>query len=99
MNYSFRYLPFVLHDIIESLEWYKAINFELYEDLKKEIRQKLQYISENPLAFEKRYTENRIAFLHTFPYGIHFEIIENDNLILVTGFYHTARNPKSWKRR
>ncbi len=54
---------------------------------------------ENPLLFEIKYNNTRIAFTKRFPLGIHFEVQEKTNRIVVKGVYHTARNSEIWYER
>jgi len=37
------------------------------------------------------------AFLKKFPYGVHFNIIENE--IIIVAVFHTSQSPKKWSIR
>lgn len=54
-------------------------------------------IERNPLGFQIRYDDVRIAFTNRFPYGIHF-VVEGDQIIVI-GIYHTSRDPELWLER
>lgn len=73
----------------------KGLGNEFVATVKLEFRT----ILKNPLLFEIKYKNTRIAFMKRFPFGIHFEIQENTNYIVVKGVYHTARNSESWYER
>ena len=63
------------------------------------IKSEFKRILKNPLLFEVKYNNTRIAFTERFPFGIHFEIQEDIHTIVVKGVYHTARNSKIWYER
>ena len=63
------------------------------------VKSEFKTIAKNPLLFESKYNNTRVAFLEKFPIGIHFEIQENTNIIVVKSVLHTARNPDNWKNR
>lgn len=99
MKYEIIYLPSVYDDIKETNDFYnsrkKGLGKEFVNTLKLEFRAILQH----PLLFEIKYKSTRIAFMKRFPFGIHFEIQENTNHIVVKGVYHTARNSEIWYER
>lgn len=59
--------------------------------------QLMETIKLNPLLFQVKYTSVRVAFLHKFPFGIHF-IIKDDSVIILAVF-HTIFNPSKWLKR
>lgn len=65
----------------------------------KEIKKEVNQILKNPLAYEIRYADIRIAYVKKFPYGIHFEYLELENQVNILAVLHTSRNPKIWKER
>lgn len=99
MIYEINYLPFVFDDIKESKLFYEARKKGLGKDFVVSVKCEFKKIEKNPLLFEIKYQNTRIALIDTFPIGIHFEIKENTNVIVVKGVYHTSRNPKIWNER
>lgn len=73
----------------------KGLGKEFVNAVKQEFRTILQH----PLLFEIKYNNTRIAFTKRFPFGIHFEIQQNSNRIVVKGVYHTSRNSEIWYSR
>ena len=66
----------VTEDLKEIAFWYNRQSKGLGMLFLKEIRTEIDKISKNPLAYEIRYADIRIAFIRKFPYGIHFEYLE-----------------------
>ncbi len=99
MIYEINYLPFVFDDIKESKLFYEARKKGVGKDFVESVKCEFKKIEKNPLLFEIKYQNTRIALIDTFPIGIHFEIKENTNVIVVKGVYHTSRNPKIWNDR
>lgn len=99
MKYEIIYLPLVYEDIKETNDFYNSRKKGLGKEFVNTVKQEFKIILKNPLIFEIKYNNTRIAFTERFPFGIHFEIQENTNRIVVTGVYHTARNSEIWYER
>ncbi|MDR6160216.1 plasmid stabilization system protein ParE [Chryseobacterium sp. SLBN-27] len=84
-------------DLKEIADWYNARNKKLIWIFLKDFKEKVKFISENPLACEVRYENFRIIYLKKFPFGIHFKYDENKNLIEIYSVFHTSRDPEIWK--
>ncbi|MFN3757191.1 MAG: type II toxin-antitoxin system RelE/ParE family toxin [Flavobacterium sp.] len=80
-------------EIEKSLVYYLKINSKLYSKLKKEIRESLNLIKENPQIFQFRYSTIRVAWLKTFPFGIYYEYDSDD--VCVLAFWHTKQDVDS----
>ncbi len=90
---------FVKQDLKEATSWYNKAREGLGLLLLNEVNEKVKQISENPLAYEIKYSNIRVAFTQKFPYGIHFEFLEDQNQIIILAVLHTAVNPQIWKER
>src|SRR5690554_5015814 len=44
-----------------------------------------------------RYNQTRVAFLQQFPYGVYFNLIENE--IIIFAVFNTSQSPKKWSKR
>jgi plasmid stabilization system protein ParE len=86
-------------DLNEITEWYNGINKKLIWIFLKDFKEKVKYISENPLSCEIRYENFRIAYLKKFPFGIHYFYNEQKNIIEIYSVFHTSRNPEQWNNR
>jgi len=99
MHYVMIYLPLVYDDIKDTNDFYNSRKKGLGKEFVNSIKLELKTILKNPLLFEIKYNNTRINFMKRFPFGIHFEIQENTNRIVVKGVYHTARNSEIWYER
>ena len=99
MKYEIIYLPLVYEDIKETNDFYNSRKKGLGKEFVNAVKQEFRTILENPLLFEIKYKNTRIAFTKRFPLGIHFELQEKTNRIVVKGVYHTARNSEIWYER
>jgi hypothetical protein len=97
MKYKIVYLPMVFEDIKESKFFYNSRKKGLGNEYISNVKSELKIIQKNPMFFEIKYNNTRIAFVDKFPVGIHFEIRENTNVIVVKSVLHTSRNPDDWK--
>ncbi|WP_326982394.1 type II toxin-antitoxin system RelE/ParE family toxin [Chryseobacterium sp. MYb264] len=86
-------------DLKEITEWYNAKNKKLIWVFLKDFKEKVKYISENPLSCEIRYENYRIVFLKKFPFGVHYFYDEEKNVIEIYSVFHASRNPEEWKDR
>jgi len=95
------YKPVILdlakRDIKEAATWYNERQPGLGKRFMTHVRERVQYICENPKTIAIRYDETRAALLDTFPYMIHFTIDENQKLIIIAAVLSTSRDPKMWK--
>ena len=84
-------------DIREAFIWYEDQKDNLGLTFEKHISKTIQNIQKNPIKIQIRYNQTRVAFLKKFPYGVHFNLIDNE--IIIIAVFHTAQNPKKWKSR
>ncbi len=99
MTYSIKLLPVVKKDLQQAKLWYKNINQNLADDFKKEVSKEINYISNNPEHYQKKYKELRQSIVHRFPYAIFYFVHLEKNQIVIVGVLHTSRNPASVNRR
>ncbi|MFV8392722.1 type II toxin-antitoxin system RelE/ParE family toxin [Flavobacterium sp. LB2P6] len=97
MNYETVILEEAKHDFKETFEWYKSIQPKLGERYKSSFKESLKIIKSNPLLFQIRYDDNRVALIENFPYLIHFNI--HNNKIVIKAVFHTSRNAEIWIER
>jgi len=92
-------LPLAKEDIKAAADWYDQQQKGLGKRFTKEVREKVNYIKENPKTIAIRYDETRTAVLNVFPFMIHFDIDHNKKTVLISAVLHTSRNPDNWKKR
>lgn len=84
-------------DIALAKKWYKEQVTGLEKRFAKAVKQTINHIIENPLLFEVRYKENRIAFTKVFPFGVHYGLDQNTNTIYILAVLYTSLNPdENW---
>lgn len=84
-------------DLQQAWLWYELQRRGLGDDFSLCIEATLIAISERPASFPQVHRRARRALVHRFPYLILFRNLPE--AVIVLGVFHTARNPKLWKRR
>ena len=92
-------LPLAKQDIREAASWYNSKQNGLGKRFATQVREKVKFICQNPVAVPIRYDSVRTAVLDTFPFMIHYTINETQKQIIVSAVLHTSRDPKSWRNR
>lgn len=86
-------------DIREAFLWYEDQQDKLGNIFKDHISKAVEKIQENPFTVQVRYGNTRVFFLKRFPYGIHFQVNEEERSILIAAVFHTSRDSKKWRHR
>ncbi len=89
MKYTIKFEEELLNDYFDGFAYYENVSYKIADNFHYEFWKTIDRIKENPLQFQSRYREVKIAFTQTFPFGINF-IVEND-LIIVIKILHTKR--------
>lgn len=97
--YKFIILPLAKEDIREAAKWYNKKSPGLGLRFTSEVREKVRFIKQNPLASNIRYDEVKTAVLNIFPYMIHYTVEEPKKIVLISAVLHTSRDPELWKTR
>ncbi len=97
MEYSLSISEAAELDIRDVFIWYEDQKDKLGIAFEKQISKTIQTIQKNPLKIQIRYNQTRVAFLNKFPYGVHFNIIDNE--IIIVAVFHTSLSPHKWKER
>lgn len=92
-------LPLAKEDIREAAKWYNKKSQGLGKRFTAEIREKVRFIKQNPIASNIRYDNVRAAVLNIFPYMVHYTVDEANKTVVVSAVFHTSRNPELWKTR
>jgi len=95
MKYTVVYHTDAEQDIIAAKKWYKEQANGLEKRFALAVKQTVKYIMENPLLFEVRYKQTRIAFTKVFPFGVHYVFNQNNNTVTVLAVLHTSLNPEN----
>ncbi len=95
MNAKKQIADIVNQDLKEAALWYNNARKGLGFLFLKEVNKKVSQIAENPLAYQIRYANIRIAFTDRFPYGIYYEYNRAENQVIILAVFHTAMSPKT----
>ena len=99
MRARIRYAFFVKEDIVASVSWYNQAQKGLGSRFLKEVKEKVNYIAENPENIQVRYQDVQMAVVKTFPFTIHFRFLEEEITLWILGVFHTSINPDKWLKR
>lgn len=97
MQYSYRLAREAEDDLFESYLWYESQRTGLGDDFLDAIEIARDLILSWPLSYQVVYKKVvRAHSVNKFPFRIFYVVEETEiNIIAV---FHTARNPKTWKR-
>ena len=99
MRAKIKYAIFVKEDILESVNWHNQSQKGLGVRFLKEVKEKINYIAQNPENIQVRYQDVQIAVVKTFPYTVHFRFLKQENTLWILGVFHTSINPDKWVKR
>jgi plasmid stabilization system protein ParE len=88
-----------LTEFDEAYLYYKSIEDELGVKFANSINSEYVRLCQNPYLFKEVGKAVRQCIVETFPYVVHYKVIETEQEILIISVFHTARNPKIWKNR
>ena len=92
MSYKYYILPAAREEYRLAREWYNQQNVRgLGFRFAQSVKDCINRIQTNPLAFAVRYRDVRIAHTAKFPYALHFYLEENR--IVITAIIFQGRNP------
>jgi plasmid stabilization system protein ParE len=84
-------------DIVDAYDWYEAQRAGLGERFLTAVRECLDRVQEEPLAFPTVEHGVRRALLRTFPYSVLY--LARADLVIVVACFHGRRDPSVWKKR
>jgi len=94
VNYRLIVRPEAELDILESSQWYEDKQENLGIRFLDDIEAKMHLITQNPLQYQIRYKNTRLALIEHFPYAIHF-LVDGKELI-VLAVLGTREDPEKW---
>ena len=89
MNYVLKFRKNANEDFDIGIKYYDEISSELTDRFHKDFKKTIDIIESNPLLYQIRYRNIRIANFNNFPYSVHF-IVKNE-LIFVLTILHQKR--------
>jgi len=99
MNYSFILKREASKEFSDGFVWYEEQQEGLGELFNVTVEEKLKKICNNPFHYKISYKKFHEALIDKFPFLIVYFVDEKNKLIVVTGIFHTSRNPKKKFKR
>jgi len=95
MIYSFH--PLAVAELNEAIDYYEELQSGLGLEFAKEIFSCIQRVIEFPTAWSSLSPNTRRCLLNRFPYGIIYQILDNE--ILIIAVMQLNRKPSYWEGR
>ncbi len=92
MSYQVIYYTDAENDIKNAKKHYKEQQAGLEKKFALALKETINYIIENPLLFEVKYRNTRVAFTKVFQFGVHYHFDDNNKITILT-ILHTSKNP------
>jgi len=98
MSYSITIEDNALQDIQDAIDYYDDQQIGLGEKFENNVHKSITTLTKNPF-YQIRYENIRCFPLKKFPFMIHFELQETNELIRIIAVFHTSQSPKKWSKR
>jgi plasmid stabilization system protein ParE len=99
MSFTVYYHQDVENDVLKAKDWYKNQQKGLEKRFAKQVKQTIITIIKNPLIFQEKHKNVRVAYTKTFPFGVHFIVDQKAKNITIMAVFHTSINPNKWEDR
>ena len=88
-------------DVAEAAAWYNTRSEGLGDEFAQEILAVLDELALNPLLSRRRHPRKNIRWRYTerFPYRVIYELLEQDESVVVAAVLHAARQDRHWRER
>ena len=85
--------PGARDDLKEACKWYNAQQKGLGKRLIADVKEITSQIKQNPCYASVKFDHIRTAACNIFPYALHYEIDEENNLVRIVSIFHFSRKP------
>ena len=82
-----------LLDLREARLWYNLQQKELGKRFVNDVKKTVASIKLNPHFASVKFNNIRTAACKAFPYSIHYEIDEHENIVRIISIFHFSRRP------
>jgi plasmid stabilization system protein ParE len=88
-------------DVLEAARWYDAQQPGLGDEFIEEIFAVFDALAEDPLYQPKQHPTKNIRWRYAkrFPYRVFYELVEQEQLVIIAAVLHAARHDRVWRNR
>jgi plasmid stabilization system protein ParE len=97
MNLPVVFRPQAEAEVLAARQWYEERRTGLGDQFQSALEEVIERVNGYPESFPRVHGEMRRALVQRFPFGLYFEIVENQ--VVVLGVVHGHRDPRIWKSR
>ena len=91
--------PEAVDDIQTAIDYYNSCKSGLGKRFYNAINKHFIFLENNYTVFAVRYDDIRCMPLETFPYLIHYRVLESQQTVSVKAVFCTHDDPKKWEER
>lgn len=92
-QFKILFSPSALADLKEANSWYNLQQKGLGKKLVSDVKSIVSSIKQNPYFASVKFGNIRTAACKNFPYAVHYEIEEDENIIRIVSIFHFSRRP------
>jgi len=92
-KYKILFSSAALNDLKEARQWYSAQQKHLGNRLISDVKEATAAIKRNPYHASVKFENVRTSSCKNFPYSLHYEIDEENNLVRIVSVFHFSRKP------
>lgn len=88
-------------DVEAAAAWYDGRQPGLGDDFVEEVLRVFDALAVNPMLNSLRHPHKNIRWRYParFPYRVIYEVVEEDNAVVVAAVLHAARHDRHWQQR
>lgn len=94
MTYIVELLPTTLEEMEKSYEWYERRQNGLGERFIKYVNNRISEIADHPKRYAIKKKNLRETLVEVFPFIIMYEVLDNEEKVLIVHVFHAKRNPR-----
>jgi plasmid stabilization system protein ParE len=99
MTWKLAYYDEARQDVRDAKKWYFEQQPGLEKRFAEDVKNCISRLQKNPLHYEVRYRQVRLAYCTTFPYAVHFYIDDAAKQLVIIAIIHQHRSPELAKSR
>jgi mRNA-degrading endonuclease RelE of RelBE toxin-antitoxin system len=82
-----------MYDAKEARKWYNQQQKGLGKTFTEDVKNTISSVEQNPYFGSVKYNNIQTAACKTFPYALHYEIDETNNIVRIVAVFHFSRKP------